>query len=134
MTNRDTLREQYIKRGIMTGQEFDAQSEADERAGSANVFVDDGVFFFRDESGVVERIRGTKGDRGERGERGDRGIDGAAGRGIRSLQITEEGTLEVEYTDGARADLGRVVGEDGQQGQAGRDGTVTTVGVPRRLG
>ena len=130
MTNRNTLREQYIKRGIMTGEEFDAQTEVGERAESANVFVDDGVFFFRHANGVVERIRGSKGDRGERG---DRGIDGVAGRGIRSLQITEAGTLEVEYTDGARADLGRVVGEDGPQGPAGRDGTVTAVGVPRRL-
>lgn len=51
--------------------------------------------------------------------RGDPGKDGEDGRGIVSVTIKADGHLQVYYSDGTNADVGKVVGENGLDGISG---------------
>nr|DAH47176.1 MAG TPA: BppU domain protein [Caudoviricetes sp.] len=75
--------------------------------------------------------KGEKGDQGERGQDGTNGVDGINGKdgtGITKSEIVN-GELVVTYSDGNSANLGKVVGENGQKGQDGVDGRTPEKGV-----
>lgn len=83
---------------------------------------------------------GTVAFKGEPGDPGKDGLDGKDGVGIAGAAIV--GTdLEIEYTDGRKVPLGRVVGKDGlpgksiegKPGRPGKDGADATA-VPVDLG
>jgi hypothetical protein len=63
-------------------------------------------------------IPATKGDKGDPGERGPQGLEG---RGIADFN-SDSGRLVVQYTDGQKKDLGRIVGKDGKDGAKGPKG------------
>lgn len=75
--------------------------------------------------------KGDKGDTGEQGPKGEQGIqgetgangtngkDGKDGRGIKTVVIDENGELVITYTDNTEVPLGKVVGEQGPQGEPG---------------
>ena len=73
-------------------------------------------------------VQGPKGDPGEQGPTGPQGEQGPAGpagdpgkdgRGITSVTIKDNGHLQIDYTDGANIDVGKVVGENGLDGASG---------------
>lgn len=82
---------------------------------------------------------GIQGEQGEAGTAGADGKDGADGRGIISSEITLNGHLQINYSDGTNEDVGKVVGEDGitpnlQIGtvetlEAGSDATASVTGT-----
>lgn len=45
-----------------------------------------------------------------------------SGRGIQSIALSENGELEISYTDGVTVNLGRIKGEDGKDGIDGQNG------------
>ena len=75
--------------------------------------------------------QGEKGDTGPQGEKGDTGAKGEQGpagpagepgkdgRGITSVTIKADGHLQINYSDGTDADVGKVVGEKGLDGASG---------------
>lgn len=75
--------------------------------------------------------QGEKGDTGPQGEKGDTGAKGEQGpagpagepgkdgRGITSVTIKADGHLQINYSDGTDADVGKVVGEKGLDGAPG---------------
>ena len=60
--------------------------------------------------------------KGEKGDKGDTGAAGADGVGIKNAYINEDGELIVELTVGEPKNLGKIVGEDGAQGEKGEKG------------
>jgi hypothetical protein len=64
-------------------------------------------------------IQGEKGETGAQGERGQVGEPGKDGRGITSVTIKTDGHLQINYSDGTDADVGKVVGEKGLDGVSG---------------
>lgn len=64
-------------------------------------------------------LPGEKGLPGDRGEKGDAGENGV---GLAGAMIDRDNKLIVTTTKGERIDLGEVVGRDGKDGLAGRDG------------
>lgn len=69
-------------------------------------------------------IQGEKGEAGAQGEQGPAGEPGKDGRGITSVTIKTDGHLQIDYSDGTEADVGKVTGNDGLDG---------TPGVPVRV-
>lgn len=75
--------------------------------------------------------QGEKGDTGPQGEKGDTGAKGEQGpagpagepgkdgRGITSVTIKADDHLQINYSDGTDADVGKVVGEKGLDGASG---------------
>lgn len=75
--------------------------------------------------------QGPKGDTGPQGEKGETGAQGEQGpagpvgepgkdgRGITSVTIKADGHLQINYSDGTDADVGKVVGENGLDGASG---------------
>ena len=59
---------------------------------------------------------GSQGERGPQGEKGERGPQGEKGVGITSHNINQDGELELVYSNGESANVGRVVGPRGPQG------------------
>lgn len=75
--------------------------------------------------GEEDNLGNVKGPRGAKGVKGDTGAQGPAGAdgiGITDAQITEDGELQITYTDGTTVLLGEVVGPKGDTGAAGKDG------------
>ena len=72
---------------------------------------------------------GPQGPQGLQGEsiKGDQGEAGQAGRGVESVAIVGV-SLIITYTDGSRVNVGRVVGQMGPRGVAGRTGSFIGVG------
>lgn len=64
-------------------------------------------------------IQGEKGEAGPQGEQGPAGEPGKDGRGITSVTIKTDGHLQVDYSDGANVDVGKVTGNDGLDGASG---------------
>lgn len=76
-------------------------------------------------------VQGPKGDTGPQGEKGETGTQGEQGpagpagepgkdgRGITSVTIKADGRLQINYSDGTDADVGKVVGEKGLDGASG---------------
>lgn len=63
--------------------------------------------------------QGEKGKKGETGAQGEQGLAGKDGRGITSVTIKADGHLQINYSDGTDADVGKVVGEKGLDGAPG---------------
>lgn len=63
--------------------------------------------------------QGEKGETGTQGEQGEKGEPGKDGRGITSVTIKADGHLQINYSDGTDADVGKVVGENGLDGASG---------------
>lgn len=63
--------------------------------------------------------QGEKGETGTQGEQGEKGEPGKDGRGITSATIKANGRLQINYSDGTDADVGKVVGEKGLDGASG---------------
>ena len=55
------------------------------------------------------------------------GTDGKDGVGIEKSVINANGELVLTYTDGREINVGKVVGEDGEQGERGDDGATPTI-------
>jgi hypothetical protein len=64
-------------------------------------------------------IQGEKGEAGAQGEQGPAGEPGKDGRGITSVTIKTDGHLQIDYSDGTEADVGKVTGNDGLDGTSG---------------
>ena len=60
-------------------------------------------------------------------------IKGQDGRGIYWMRINGNGELLVEYDNGTQANLGKVVGSPGRDGERGRDGITTVVNIIAEL-
>lgn len=74
----------------------------------------------------VKSLIGEKGDKGDTGAIGDQGIQGEQGPqgevgpeglSIKAFEITEEGSLTIEMSDGQSVDLGVIKGADGADGK-----------------
>ena len=63
--------------------------------------------------------KGETGAQGEQGPAGPAGESGKDGRGITSVTIKADGHLQINYSDGTDADVGKVVGEKGLDGVSG---------------
>lgn len=63
--------------------------------------------------------KGETGAQGERGPKGDPGEKGDPGRGITAVTIKTDGHLQINYSDGTDADVGKVTGNDGLDGASG---------------
>lgn len=74
------------------------------------------------EEGNLGNVKGPRGAKGVKGDTGAQGPAGADGIGITDAQITEDGELQITYTDGTTVLLGEVVGPKGDTGAAGKDG------------
>ncbi len=72
----------------------------------------------------IQGEKGEKGDQGEQGVQGEKGEKGDQGVGIESATINENGELVIKYTDGKEINLGKVVGEDGQDGSNSSDSSI----------
>lgn len=93
-------------------------------------------------------LKGAKGDRGEQGipgnpgdpgtpgvngidgkdgKDGTNGQDGKDGVGIASITINDAGELVITYTNNEEVNLGKVVGEQGIQGERGPQGQAYTL-------
>ncbi len=86
---------------------------------------DDGELQLEYSDGEEDNLGSVKGQRGAKGAKGDTGAQGPAGAdgvGIADAQITEDGELQITYTDGTTVLLGEVVGPKGDTGAAGKDG------------
>lgn len=66
---------------------------------------------------------------GPAGSDGVNGTDGQDGRGIRSMRLTDNGELVVEFTDGTTANFGPLIGPRGPEGPAGPQGEPGVNGV-----
>lgn len=82
--------------------------------------------FLMDEDGLMRAIKkselkGDRGDSGKDGLDGADGNDGLDGRGIADTLLQGE-ELYVQYSDGIKKRVGRIVGRDGKDGRDGRDG------------
>ena len=62
---------------------------------------------------------GQDGTDGADGQDGAPGANGEDGRGIISVTIKTDGHLQIDYSDGTNADVGKVVGTDGLDGASG---------------
>lgn len=86
---------------------------------------DNGELQLEYSDGEEDNVGNVKGPRGAKGVKGDTGAQGPAGAdgiGITDAQITEDGELQITYTDGTTVLLGEVVGPKGDTGAAGKDG------------
>lgn len=86
---------------------------------------DNGELQLEYSDGEEDNLGNVKGPRGAKGVKGDTGAQGPAGAdgiGITDAQITEDGELQITYTDGTTVLLGEVVGPKGDAGAAGKDG------------
>lgn len=86
---------------------------------------DNGELQLEYSDGEEDNLGNVKGPRGAKGVKGDTGTQGPAGAdgiGITDAQITEDGELQITYTDGTTVLLGEVVGPKGDTGAAGKDG------------
>lgn len=86
---------------------------------------DNGELQLEYSDGEEDNLGNVKGPRGAKGVKGDTGAQGPAGAdgiGITDAQITEDGELQITYTDGTIVLLGEVVGPKGDTGAAGKDG------------
>lgn len=86
---------------------------------------DNGELQLEYSDGEEDNLGNVKGPRGVKGVKGDTGAQGPAGAdgiGITDAQITEDGELQITYTDGTTVLLGEVVGPKGDTGAAGKDG------------
>lgn len=86
---------------------------------------DNGELQLEYSDGEEDNLGNVKGPRGVKGVKGDTGAQGPAGAdgiGITDAQITEDGELQITYTDGTIVLLGEVVGPKGDTGAAGKDG------------
>lgn len=86
---------------------------------------DNGELQLEYSDGEEDNLGNVKGPRGAKGVKGDTGTQGPAGAdgiGITDAQITEDGELQITYTDGTIVLLGEVVGPKGDTGAAGKDG------------
>ncbi len=86
---------------------------------------DNGELQLEYSDGEEDNLGNVKGPRGVKGVKGDTGTQGPAGAdgiGITDAQITEDGELQITYTDGTTVLLGEVVGPKGDTGAAGKDG------------
>ena len=86
---------------------------------------DNGELQLEYSDGEEDNLGSVKGPRGAKGAKGDIGAQGPAGAdgvGITDVQITEDGELQITYTDGTTVLLGEVVGPKGDTGAAGKDG------------
>jgi hypothetical protein len=86
---------------------------------------DNGELQLEYSDGEEDNLGNVKGPRGAKGVKGDTGAQGPAGAdgiGITDAQITEDGELQITYTDGTTVLLGEVVGPKGDTGAAGKDG------------
>lgn len=86
---------------------------------------DNGELQLEYSDGEEDNLGNVKGSRGAKGVKGDTGAQGPAGAdgiGITDAQITEDGELQITYTDGTIVLLGEVVGPKGDTGAAGKDG------------
>lgn len=86
---------------------------------------DNGELQLEYSDGEEDNLGSVKGPRGAKGVKGDAGAQGPAGAdgvGITDAQITQDGELQITYTDGTTVLLGEVVGPKGDTGAAGKDG------------
>ena len=86
---------------------------------------DNGELQLEYSDGEEDNLGSVKGPRGAKGAKGDIGAQGPAGAdgvGITDVQITEDGELQITYTDGTTVLLGEVVGPKGDTGAPGKDG------------
>ena len=86
---------------------------------------DNGELQLEYSDGEEDNLGSVKGPRGAKGAKGDIGAQGPAGAdgvGITDVQITEDGELQITYTDGTTVLLGEIVGPKGDTGAAGKDG------------
>lgn len=86
---------------------------------------DNGELQLEYSDGEEDNLGNVKGPHGANGVKGDTGAQGPAGAdgiGITDAQITEDGELQITYTDGTTVLLGEVVGPKGDTGAAGKDG------------
>lgn len=86
---------------------------------------DNGELQLEYSDGEEDNLGSVKGPRGAKGVKGDTGAQGPAGAdgvGITDAQITQDGELQITYTDGTTVLLGEVVGPKGDTGAAGKDG------------
>lgn len=86
---------------------------------------DNGELQLEYSDGEEDNLGSVKGPRGAKGAKGDIGAQGPAGAdgvGITDAQITQDGELQITYTDGTTVLLGEVVGPKGDTGAAGKDG------------
>lgn len=86
---------------------------------------DNGELQLEYSDGEEDNLGSVKGSRGAKGVKGDTGAQGPAGAdgiGITDAQITEDGELQITYTDGTTVLLGEVVGPKGDTGAPGKDG------------
>lgn len=67
-------------------------------------------------------IQGSQGPQGPQGVQGDKGDTGADGISVTSAEINSEGILIFSFSNGKRSEIGRVVGEKGEQGIQGDQG------------
>lgn len=51
-------------------------------------------------------------------------LHGLVSRGVKAAEVTDEGHLVLTLTDGSRADLGSVLGPQGETGQTGAGFTI----------
>lgn len=74
---------------------------------------------------------GARGEKGEKGDAGEQGIQGVAGKdgkdgkdgvGINTVNITEDGKLNITLTNGTTLNLGTIKGEKGDKGDTGVQG------------
>lgn len=86
---------------------------------------DNGELQLEYSDGEEDNLGSVKGPRGAKGVKGDTGAQGPAGAdgiGITDAQITQDGELQITYTDGTTVLLGEVVGPKGDTGAPGKDG------------
>lgn len=67
-------------------------------------------------------IQGVAGKDGKDGINGTNGIDGKDGVGINTVNITEDGKLNITLTNGTTLNLGTIKGEKGDKGDTGVQG------------
>lgn len=89
------------------------------------------VLTFSDNKTVnVGKVVGADGKNGTNGSDGVNGENGKDGVGVVETEITGDGELVITYTNGTSANLGKVVGSDGKDGQPGIDGAKGEDGAP----
>lgn len=67
-------------------------------------------------------IQGPQGPQGPQGAQGDKGEAGADGISITEVEISSEGNLIISFSNGEHNEIGRIVGEKGEQGIQGDQG------------
>ena len=67
-------------------------------------------------------IQGVAGKDGKDGINGTNGVDGKDGVGINTVNITEDGKLNITLTNGTTLNLGTIKGEKGDKGDTGAKG------------